>query len=73
MTDLEEYKQYKKAKLIVKDIEIILPYLAGIKKTLANYYKYVPVKNVFTSIVDNQAILNAALKKYKKIIDKHES
>lgn len=72
INDLSQYRTYKKAKVIVEEIRELQKILALTKKSLSSYYRYVPVKIIFAEIIDNQAILNAHLKKYKEIVQDYE-
>jgi len=64
-----DLKNYKKAKIIVRDLEKILDVFNANKKALIGYFKYVPVKDVYKCIINNQSILEIHLEKYKRIIE----
>jgi len=59
---------YKKTKIVSKDLEEILKHILIIKKLLAKYTKYTPVKDLYTNILHNEALLYGYLKKCREIV-----
>lgn len=69
MTNLLEYKKVKKIKRVVKDLSEIEKLMGLIIQGLGAYKKYTPVKNVISSVLDNKAITNVYLKKFKRALE----
>lgn len=65
-TNLVQYKSQKKLKIIVRDLDRILILLSGIKKVLTPYGKYVHVRDIYSNIMNNEAILTDLLNRYKE-------
>lgn len=65
-TNLVQYKSLKKLKIIVRDIDRVMTILSGIKKCLAPYGKYVHVRDIYSNIMNNEAILKDLLNRYKE-------
>lgn len=73
MDNLEEHRKLRRAKIIVEDLTEVLRLFTSIKKQLDMLSKYVPVKDVYRCIMENEATVNLHLKKFKSVLDKKES
>lgn len=67
-TNLQEYKEKRKQKRIVSDLENIERLLTVVLRGLAKYKKYVPVSDIIKNVMENKAIVNLHLKKYNEKI-----
>lgn len=63
------FQSYKKAKIIYEDLQNIHKALLTSKQLLKPYGKYVPVRKLYSSILENEADIVEALKRCKKIIE----
>jgi hypothetical protein len=70
MSSIFQLQDYKKAKIICKEIEAIDSLLTKQLQELKPFSKYSPVYFVFNSILENKALLDLHYKKYKEIVDK---
>lgn len=69
--NLNEYKNYQKALLIINDLNAILKILNTLSEALIKYRKYIPVKAVLKVIEAERMILKMYLKKYTDIINEN--
>lgn len=69
MTNLSEYKNKKKSQIVLRELEEILKLFIETKKSLEIYGKYIPAKDVYISIMDNEAKVLLHIKKYKKLLE----
>lgn len=68
-TNLTKYKQIKKLNRVVSDLtEIQKLFNLGLHG-FSTYKKYVPVREVLSSLSDNKVIVDLALKKFKKSLE----
>lgn len=65
---LSDLTKYKQAKLICKDLEEINKLLSKQLAELVPHKKYVPVKYIITSILEQKAILDLHYKKHHVIL-----
>ena len=70
MTNLEDYKKIRKIKRVVKELSEIERLLSLVLKGLATYKKYTPIRDILTNVLDNKALVNVYLKKYKGALEK---
>jgi Fe2+ or Zn2+ uptake regulation protein len=68
-TKVYDLQKYKRAKLIVKDIQSILPVIIKSYESLKPYMKYRTVMDTLDVLNDSKLILEIHLKNEKKIID----
>lgn len=61
--------EYRKAKIIVKDLERILKILEAAETSLRAYDKYRPVQYILTTMVSEKNILKVYLESHRLIID----
>jgi hypothetical protein len=59
---------YKKAKLLSKDLREIITTVDMCLHNFKPYNKYMPVKSIVNSLLENKVILTMYLKKYTKIV-----
>ena len=71
LTNLADYKAEKRRKKIVQELENIERLLTLIVKGLGKYKKYTPVGDVIRNVIENKALVNAHLKKYKNVKDEN--
>lgn len=64
-----DLQKYKRAKIIVKDLQVIIPILIKSYDALKPYMKYRPVLEVLNYLSDSKLILEVHLRNEKKIID----
>ncbi len=69
MNDIANFKQYKKAKKVVEELDNALKIISLAIKGLSLYDKYIPVQDAIYVLQCNKTILNIHRKKYKKIVD----
>jgi hypothetical protein len=69
MTDLTKYREIRRAKKILLDLQTLANMLSYCSASLKRYEMYVPIRNVTDSIRDNLTLINVYLKKYQKILD----
>ena len=70
ITNIEDYKQIKKAKKIIKDLESAIPVLYKHKKELDKFDKFIPVKSLALEVHNTIYLLESYYLKYKKILNK---
>jgi hypothetical protein len=70
MNNLSDLNAYKKAKILTRELDSLLKIVSNIKKELHGYLKYNPVKDIYSSVQDNEQLIKIHYKKYKKIVDK---
>lgn len=69
MKKIFKIHEYRKAKVFIQDLPIIINKFDKITQELKKYDKYTPVKEILYSIKINRDWLNINLTKYKKILD----
>jgi len=69
MKKIFKINEYRKAKVFIQDLPIIINKFDKITQELKKYDKYTPVKEILYSIKINRDWLNINLTKYKKILD----
>jgi len=60
--------EYKKAKLMVSQLEKVIKIVEVCEASLSGYIKYRPVRNILTTIKEEKFFLNLALDEYKIIL-----
>jgi hypothetical protein len=70
--NLQDYKEKRKIKKIVTDLEKISRILSLTTKSITPYNHYAPVKNVLSVTYDNQQLIGIFLKKYKNLLKEKE-
>jgi hypothetical protein len=68
-SNISDFLKYKKAKIIVKDLEVLNKKLSGIYQELYPYKKYVPVRELLKTVTDSKTIISLHLKKNKTIVN----
>ncbi len=66
--DLKEFKNYRKAKIMVKELEEILTVFRASKASLKPHFKYAPVKEVLASLVSAELFVDMCLKKANEVV-----
>lgn len=61
--------EYKKAKILAKDLEVILKIINLSISALHHYSKYAPVNVIISTLQTNKTLLEIHYNKYKRIID----
>lgn len=69
MIKIDEYKQYKRAKILVSDLEKIIRIINLSISALHHFSKYAPVNQIISTLQTNKTILEIHLNKYKKIVE----
>ena len=59
--------EYKKAIVIVKELEKVIKILRATEISLRSYTKYRPVQYILTTLVDEKSLLEMHLERYKII------
>ncbi len=73
-TNLKHFKEKKRIKKIVSDLEKIEHLLSLILQGLGTYKRYTPIRELLTEILDKKGMIKLYLKKYKAIlIEKYEN
>lgn len=72
ITNLETFKEKKKLKKVIQDLERIEYLFNIIMKGMGSYKKYKPVKEVLYNIMENKGFVLAHLKQYKKLLNEKE-
>lgn len=71
-TNLQQYKKAKKLNKVINDLATIQKLFNATLQGLATYKKYTPVREVITSIIDNKAMVDVYMKKFKKSLESYE-
>lgn len=66
---LSNLTNYRKAKVVSKDLSEILTITNTALKQFSPYYKYTPVKSVMSSLLENKASISLYLKHYNKVVE----
>ena len=61
--------EYRKAKVVVKDLEKALKLLKATQAGLSNYKNYKPIRAILTTINEEIIFVKLALDKYKIILE----
>lgn len=61
--------EYKRAKVLIVDLERILKVVNLAISALGHFTKYAPVGNIITNLRANKTLLEIHHNKYKKIVD----
>ena len=69
MTNIKDYKEKRKVKIIIDDLENVERLMSLIVKGMIGYKKYTPVKDLLSNVLDNKAIVSMYLKQYKKSLE----
>jgi len=72
ITNLETFKEKKKLKKVIQDLERIEYLFNIIMKGMGSYKKYKPVKEVLYNIMENKGFVLAHLKQHKKLLNEKE-
>lgn len=70
MPEIVNINEYKKAKILVGDLEKIIKVIDLTIKGLSYYKKYEPVSQIISNLQTNKSILEISYIKYKKILEK---
>jgi len=70
MSNLINIKEYKIAKVLVKDLETIIKTIDLTIQALSYYKKYGSVSQIISNLQTNRALLETSYIKYKRILDK---
>jgi len=65
-TNLIKYRDRKLYKKIIRDLEAIASLMKMYSDILSCFEKYVPVRNVLTSLKENHTLIQIYVEKYKK-------
>jgi hypothetical protein len=68
-TDLTKYRDLKKHKRILRDLESIQKYLTVSFEVLKRFDCYVPVRNILETIKENQTLIRIYAEKYKRLME----
>lgn len=68
MTNISEFKTYKKAKIVLKDLQRINDILQLTTKGIETHSKYIPVRSILQCIKENKQILDIYIRKYGDIV-----
>jgi hypothetical protein len=68
MNNVSDLNNYKRSKIIVKDLTTALGKLSSAIKDLSPYKKYVPIKGVLIEMVEARMFIDLHLKKHKEIV-----
>lgn len=66
---LHNITEYKKAKVIVKELEKALAVVNASQTSLQSYSKYRPIKEILTTIEDVKPVLERYLNQFKIIVE----
>lgn len=66
---INNLQNYKRAKIISKDLEKIIPILAKTYEQLKPYMKYRPILDTLDTISDSKLVLEIHLSQEKRIVD----
>jgi len=69
VTNIKDYKEKRKVKIIIDDLENVERLMSLIVKGMIGYKKYTPVKDLLSNVLDNKAIVSMYLKQYKKSLE----
>lgn len=70
MSDLMDLQKYKKAKLLISDLEKLIYIFEDSIEKLRVFNNFVPVKESLFSLRENKQILKFHLEKQKEILEK---
>jgi len=70
MIDLDEYKNKKKLKDIVKDLEDCKIKLTGSLNLLEVHKKYIPIMESISVLHNSRTLIEIHLNKYKNLLEK---
>lgn len=68
-TNLSEYKKIKKLNKVIADLTEIQKLFTVTAQAFSIYKKYTPVRDVISSILDNKAMVDVYLKKFKRTLE----
>jgi len=71
-TNLQQYKRARKLNKVITDLATIQKLFSVTLQGLTTYKKYTPVKEVISSIIDNKAMIDVYIKKFKKSLESYE-
>jgi hypothetical protein len=69
VTDIKKFKDNKKTKLLIKDLEVIVELYSLMIRALRKYSKYSNVLDSIETIQGNKLLSEMYLKKYKSMIE----
>lgn len=72
MSDIKEYKVYKKAQVIVEEIDTIDDILDVTLHSLKRFHHYIPIAEILSLLKTNQTLLKIYQQKQKDIIDNYQ-
>lgn len=67
MNDLIEFKNRKKLKLIIKELDECEKRLSASIELLKNYRKYIPIMESLTILHNSRTLININISKYKRM------
>lgn len=70
-TNIQDYKEKKKIKKVIEDLETVNNLLFLILKGLASYKKYQPVRNILQNVLENRVSVTMFIKQYKELLAKN--
>lgn len=68
-TNIQEYKTKRKIKKVIEELTEVQKLLSITLQGFSVYKKYTPVKEILRSILDNKALVDLYLKKFKKSLE----
>jgi hypothetical protein len=71
MTDLTKFRELRRAKKIILDLQTLGTMFRYCADSLKRYDMYVPVRNVLDSLKDNLKLIDVYLKKYEKLLNEN--
>lgn len=68
MTKISDFQNSKKAKKICRELVDVIALVHDYRNKLSKYDEYIPVKEIVTSMLANELIMEIHLNKLKKLI-----
>lgn len=68
MAEIQSLTNYKKALVLSKDLQAVLLTIDNTLHELKPHTRYIPVKNILSSLMDNRKLVVLFLNKYNKIV-----
>jgi len=66
---VNDLSEYRKAKIIIKDLDVILKIINLSISALHHYSKYAPVNLIISTLQTNKTLLEIHYNKYKRIVE----
>lgn len=72
-TNLQKYKKARKLNKVVIELTEIQKLFSLTLLGFSTYKKYTPVRDVISSLMENKAMVDLYLKKFKKSLEEYEN